>query len=711
MPETGTVQGYRRALDIDGAVATVEYAVDGVQHRREHFVSYPHRVIVVRHSGSGNGEVGFTASVKLPANRTAEQTAQGGRITVAGVLHDNGLRFECQVHIATEGGVLTDNADGSVTVSGADSATILIAAGTDYSDQYPTYRGPDPHQRVTDALDGARRIPYAEIREAHQRDHRALFRRVRLDIAQQTPDLPTDRHLAAYQGGGSSADRALEALFFQYGRYLLIASSRDGDLLPANLQGVWNASEQAPWSADYHTNINVQMNYWPAGATNLSDTTGPLFAFVEALRPPGGRTAKEMFGSPGWVVHDETNPFGFTGVHDWPTAFWFPEAAAWLVHHLYDHYRFTLDHEFLAKRAYPIMREVADFWLAELVVDPRDGTLVVSPSFSPEHGEFTAGASMSQQIVWDLFTNVVEAAAIVGEESADVAAALERLDPGTRIGSWGQLQEWKGDWDDPTDEHRHASHLFGLHPGRQISPRATPAYAHAAKVSLNGRGDGGTGWSKAWKINFWARLLDGDHAHLMLSELLKTSTLANLWDTHPPFQIDGNFGATAGIAEMLIQSHAGKEHASKEDAGKEHIGKEDAGKEDVSTEDRGTENRSTENRSTENGDTENTGSQVHILPALPAAWPHGRVTGLRARGDLTVDIAWAAGQAREIALTAGHDGRVGVRAASLASGFRLVEAISGRTVQAVRQDDQVTFDARPGVRYLLSPSRTGLSPA
>lgn len=641
----GEITAYRRDLDLRTGVASVSYDASGVRLTREHFASHPDRVIVVRLEADRPGQIGFTAAVALPANRTATTTARHGRITVAGALTDNGLLFEGQFRVLTGGGARVDNADGSVTVSGADWATILVAAGTNYSDRYPTYRGTDPHRRVTADLDRAATQPYAKLRAAHVRDHQSLFGRVRLDLGQRMPDVPTDELLASYQGAGSPADRALEALFFQYGRYLLIGSSRDNARLPANLQGVWNKYDAAPWSADYHVNINLQMNYWLADPANLGDTTGPLFDFIDALRAPGSVSAEQMFGNPGFVVHNETNAYGFTGVHDWPTAFWFPEAAAWLARHLYDHYRFTLDRRFLRDRAYPVMREVARFWLEELIVDPRDGTLVVSPSYSPEHGDFSAGASMSQQIVFDLFSSVVEAATLLGETRFrnEVAAALNRLDPGTRIGSWGQLQEWKGDWDDPADDHRHVSHLYGLHPGRQISPTKTPELARAAEVSLRARGDGGTGWSKAWKINFWARLLDGDHAHLMLSEQLRTSTLANLWDTHPPFQIDGNFGATSGVTEMLLQSH---------------------------------------------------GDEVHILPALPAAWPEGRVTGLRARGDLTVDIAWSAGAARQIAITAGQATRVTLRSSLFGGSFRFDHA-------ADHDGDRITFTTRPGARYTV----------
>lgn len=657
-PAPSEVTGYRRELELERALVRVTYRAGTVRYAREYFASYPHRVLVVRLTADRPGQIGFTVAQTAPANRTRRATAAGGRITVAGALTDNGLRYEAQVQVLADGGRRADNADGSITVTGADAVTLVVAAGTDYADRYPHYRGPDPHPAVTAAVDRAAGTPYPRLRAAHERDHAALFDRVTMDLGAVLPSLPTDELLHRYGVADDQLDRALEALYFQYGRYLLIASSRPGSL-PANLQGVWSAHESGPWGVDYHVNINLQMNYWPAEVTNLAETTGPLWDFIDALRAPGAVTAQEMFGSRGWVMHDETNPYGFTGVHDWPTAFWFPEGAAWLARHCYEHYRFTRDEGFLRERTYPVLRELAEFWLDTLVTDRRDGRLVVSPSYSPEHGDFSAGAAMSQQIVWDLLQNVTEAAEILGVDAelrTRIGAALDRLDPGLRIGSWGQLQEWKEDWDAPANTHRHVSHLFALHPGRRISPRATPALADAARVSLTARGDGETGWSKAWKINFWARLRDGDHAHRMLAEQLRGSTLPNLFDTHPPFQIDGNLGATAGIAEMLLQSHL---------------------------------------------------DEVDILPALPAAWPSGRVTGLRARGDLVVDVTWSDRKAREIVLTAGRTGPVTVRSPLFAGRYQLVDTATGDPACAaddpmrVGEDSAaVTFTAVAGHRYL-----------
>ncbi|WP_345568624.1 glycosyl hydrolase family 95 catalytic domain-containing protein [Nonomuraea rosea] len=640
--------GYRRELSLREAVARVGYSADGVRYSREYFASNPGNVIAGRLSADQGGKVSFTLRHTSPRDDKTVSAA-GGRLTIRGRLADNGMRFEAQVQVITQGGTRTDDGD-KITVTGADSAVFVLSAGTDYAGAYPAYRGADPHAKVTAAVDAAAAQGYDELRKAHVADYRRLFGRVALDLGGTMPAVPTDRLRKSYTGGTSAADRALESLFFAYGRYLLISSSRENDLLPANLQGVWNNSTSPPWSADYHVNINLQMNYWPAEQTNLHESTAPYDRYIAALVEPGRRTAQDMYGARGWVVNNETNPFGFTGVHNYPSAFWFPEAAAWTTQHLYDTYRFTGDVTYLRKTAYPVIKGAAEFWLDFLHTDPRDDRFVVSPSYSPEHGDFSAGASMSQQIVREVFTNALAAARKLNADQgfqAEVSAALAKLDPGLRVGSWGQLQEWKSDWDSKTDEHRHVSHLYALHPGNQLTP-GTPQ-AEAAKISLTARGDGGTGWSKAWKINFWARLLDGDHSHKMLAEQLKSSTLDNLWDTHPPFQIDGNFGATSGIAEMLVQS--------------QH---------DV----------------------------VHVLPALPSAWRDGSVSGLRARGDVTVDATWKNGAPDTVTVHPGRTGPIKVKSPFVAGRYRVYDE-QGHEVGPRRDGDTLSWNARAGKAYTI----------
>ena len=631
--------GYRRELDLSTAMARVRYQAGQVTHQREFFASYPHQAIVGRLWAETPGAVTLTVSL-APAPAGANLTVTGGLLVAHGALADNGLRYETRVLVRAEGGRLVSGGD-RVTVTGADAVTLIVVAGTDYAPVWPHYRGPDPAPRLAARLDAAAATPYEKLRAAHIADYRALADRVSLDIGQTDPGLPTDELLARY-GAGGAADRWLEALHFAYGRYLLISSSRPGSL-PANLQGVWNDSDTPAWSADYHPNINLQMCYWPAELTNLAETAAPLHDFIEALRTPGRVTARRMFDADGWVVHNETNPYGFTGVHDWPTAFWFPEAAAWLCRHLWEHYLFTLDGDFLRERAYPVMREAAELWLSTLHTDPRDGTLVASPSFSPEHGGFTAGAAMSQQIVWDLLVATVDAGDRLGEDTEALEAVLGRLDQGLRVGAWGQLREWKHDADDPTDTHRHVSHLYALHPGHQLAPPRRPDLAEAAAVSLRARGDGGPAWSRAWKMNLWARLGDGDRAHRLLTGLLRECTLPNLWAVHPPFQLDGNLGAVAGVAELLVQSHLG---------------------------------------------------WIDALPALPAAWPDGSVTGLRARGGFTVDVWWRAGEATAVELAADHTGPVTVRCAAL-TGRPVVDLTDGAPVPVVES----TFTAQAGHRY------------
>lgn len=652
-PVTGDVTDYRRELDISQAVASVSYTQAGVDYRREYFASYPDGVIVVHLSASQPGRINLQAEISIPDNRTAAAAVSEGRITVTGALKNNGLRHETQLQVISAGGVLTRAGDQQIKIEGADNVTLLLVAGTDYAQQYPHYRGESPHARINARIDAASKKTYSELRADHQQDYRALFDRVALDIGQQMPDQPTPRVLASYRSkNNAAADRALEALYFQFGRYLLISSSRAGSL-PANLQGVWNNSNTPPWNADYHVNINLQMNYWPADVTNLSETNAPLFDFIDSLIEPGHVSAKKMLGAKGWTLFLNTNIWGFTGVIDWPTAFWQPESGAWLAQHYYEHYLFSRDETFLRERAYPAMKGAAQFWLDALIKDKRDGLLVVSPSYSPEHGDFTVGAAMSQQIVFDLLRNSHAAAELLGDTAfaAQTEKALARLDKGLRIGRWGQLQEWKTDLDDPKNDHRHISHLFALHPGSQINTSKDPQLVDAARTSLNGRGDGGTGWAQAWKINLWARLLDGDRAHKLLGDQLRASTLPNLWDNHPPFQIDGNFGATAGIAEMLVQSQ---------------------------------------------------NDEIHLLPALPGAWATGSVKGLRARGDVTVNLQWQQNELQQAEFIAGRSGKISVRNALLEKEFTLIDAATGQSVAVDGRGETKSFIVEEGKSYLLS---------
>jgi alpha-L-fucosidase 2 len=633
------VQEYVRALDLDQAIAQTSYRIGDVEFKREVFVSFPDQAIVIHLSSSKPGQIAFEVGLDTPHPGIQAEVTGKGALRLAGQLPprsgdenwsagwaEPGLKFEARVRVINEGGVV-EGGQRRLKVRDANAATLVLCAATGFKN----YRdvSADPRLRVEQYMAAACGRSFAQLRQNHLADYQPLFRRVILDLgASQAAVRPTDRRIAEFSKAG---DPSLVALYYQFGRYLLLSSSRPGGQ-PANLQGIWNQDLWPAWSSKWTCNINVEMNYWAAETGNLPECHEPLFDLIDDLRVAGRQTAKDWYACRGFVVHHNTDLWRGTAPVDGVQGVW-PMGGVWLVQHLWDHYAFSADKEFLRQRAYPAMKEAAQFVLDFLIEAPAGtacaGALVTNPSYSPENsfklpngvsGRFTYAATMDLQLIGDLFDRCVAASEILGLDEdfrKQLGDARRRLPP-LQIGKQGQLQEWIGDWDmeAPERDHRHVSHLYAVMPGQRIAPRETPRYAAAARKSLELRGDGGMGWSKAWKVGLWARLREGDRALSLLEGLIKGSTLPNLLDNGPPFQIDGNFGGCAGIGEMLLQSRGSGESVLDDNGGKLF-----------------------------GGSTGNT--VINLLPALAQAWSAGSVRGLRARGGFGVDIAWREGRLTE----------------------------------------------------------------
>lgn len=646
------VLNYRRELDINKAVHHIKYMVNGVEYGREYFCSNPHKLMAMRFTSSRKGM--YSVIIKLKDAHQAKTTAEGTTLQLKGKL-ENGMVYSASVQIRTEGGKAITEPDGEggfqLNLKNADAFTLLLAAATDYSGNRETnWKGREPHAAVKKVFAAAANRTFQQLLAAHVQDYQSLFGRVQLNFGNTSNEItnwPTYKRLINYK---TAADPQLEILLFQYGRYLLISSSRKGGL-PANLQGLWNDRNDPPWRSDYHSNINIQMNYWLAEQTNLSECHFPYLDYINSMREVKKISTKKQYpGVRGWTVKTENNIFGGESF------LWNTPGSAWYAQAIWEHYAFTKDKSYLKKLGYPILKEISEFWDDHLKRRP-DGTLVSPAGWSPEHGPTEDGVTYDQQIVYDLFTNYIEAANALNvdkeyrEHIADLR--LHLLKP--KIGKWGQLQEWETDRDDPKDQHRHVSHLFGLHPGREISLMKTPELAKAAKVSLLARGDASTGWSMAWKMNFWARLHDGSHAYTILKNFIKPvggsgvdyneggGIYSNLFCAHPPFQIDGNFGYTAAVSEMLVQSQTG---------------------------------------------------EIELLPAIPAEWSTGYVNGLKARGGFEIiHMKWEEGKVIELTIKSSSGGNCVFQVPNMLK-FKYAELIN--------------YDSNGGFKYNIKTQAGGI---